>query len=77
MPAVMVIQLRSSVNSKNYKGQTSSNTFVATDLSNSITPKFANSKINVDSVAGHFKIMDIKFLYNFFRIIGSGSFSSI
>lgn len=82
MPAGMVIQTVSLASTSGItRLQTSSNTFVATSLSNSITPKFANSKINVRcAVSGNTNQPDGNpegFYITFFRKIGSGSFSNI
>ena len=82
MPAGMVIQTVSLATTSGItRLQTASNTFVATGLSNSITPKFANSKINVRcAVAGNTNQTNGNqegFYITFFRKIGSGSFSNI
>ena len=82
MPAGMVVQTVSLASTSGItRLQTSSNSFVATGLSNSITPKFANSKINVRcAVAGNTNQTNgyqEGFYITFFRKIGTGAFSNI
>tara|TARA_R100001591_G_C4287334_1_gene166819 strand:+ start:37 stop:528 length:492 start_codon:yes stop_codon:yes gene_type:complete len=61
--------------------QTASTSYVATALSNSITPKFQNSKFNVRcAVSGNTNQTNGNiegFYMTFFRKIGSGSFANI
>jgi len=82
MPAGMVIQTVSLASTSGItRTQTASNTYVATGLSQSITPKFANSKLDVRlAVTGNTNQADGNpegFYITFFRKIGSGSFSNI
>ena len=82
MPAGSIIQTVSlGTTSGITRIQTASSTFVATGLSNSITPKFQNSKFNVRcAVAGNTNQTTGNqegFYITFFRKIGSGSFANI
>lgn len=82
MPSGHVIQTVSLATTSGItRKQTASNTFVATNLVNSITPKFQNSKLNVRcAVAGNTNQNTGNsegFYLTFFRKIGTGSFSNI
>tara|TARA_R100001463_G_scaffold73918_1_gene127842 strand:+ start:131 stop:649 length:519 start_codon:yes stop_codon:yes gene_type:complete len=81
MPAGMVIQTVSLASTTITRIQTASSSYVATGLSNSITPKFATSKLNVRAfITGNTNQNNGNiegFRMTFFRDIGGAGFSDV
>ena len=75
----MVVQMVHLADTTVTRAATSSTSYVATNLSNSITPKFSNSKfiVRVATTGNNNTNAANQLVYQIFRKIGSGSFTNI
>ena len=75
----MVVQMVHLADTTVTRAATSSTSYVATDVFNSITPKFSNSKfiIRVATTGNNNTNSANQLVYQIFRKIGSGSFTNI
>jgi len=74
-----VVQMVHLADTTRTRTATSSNTYIATDVFNSITPKFSNSKfvVRVATTGNNNTNSANQLVYQIFRKIGSGAFTNI
>ena len=78
-PAGHVVQVVHLADTTRTRAATSSTSYVATDVFNSITPKFSNSKfiVRAATTGNNNTNSSNQLVYQIFRKIGSGSFTNI